>query len=92
MSITPDILPILRCPVGGDSLVLADADLIQRVNEAIAEGAARDRLGTRVETPIDAGLLNSARNLLYPIRENITTMIAESAIEIGDLSMADAKK
>ncbi|MBB3209892.1 uncharacterized protein YbaR (Trm112 family) [Rhodopirellula rubra] len=85
MMITPDILPILRCPFGGDSLVLAEPELVERVNEAISAGAARDQLGTRVETPIDAGMVNSAKDRLYPVRENIATLIADSAIQIKDL-------
>jgi len=82
MMITPDILPILRCPMGGGALVLAEPDLVERVNEAISQGKARDQLGTRVEFPIDAGLVNSALDRLYPVRDEITTMIAESAIRL----------
>ncbi|MCM2371626.1 Trm112 family protein [Aporhodopirellula aestuarii] len=85
MMITPDILPILRCPCGGDALVLADVHVIERVNAAIAAGTARDQLGTRVEEPIDAGLVNQAGDRLYPVREDIATLIADSAIRISEL-------
>ncbi|EMI57918.1 hypothetical protein [Rhodopirellula sallentina] len=84
MMITPDILPILRCPHGGDALVLADAGLVERVNQAIADGTARDQLGTRIDTPIDAGMVNPAGDRLYPIRENITTLIADDAVQIAE--------
>lgn len=83
MTITPDILPILRCPAGGGVLTLADADVIDRINAQIAAGTARDQLDTRVESPIDGGLVPAARDRLYPIRQNIPTLIAEDAIRLG---------
>lgn len=85
--ITPDILPILRCPAGGGPLVLAESALIERVNEAIVQGNVRDQLGVRVDTPIDAGLINTTGDRLYPIRQNITTLIADNAFQIEDLTL-----
>lgn len=83
MIITPDILQILRCPAGGGSLVLADRQLIDQVNEAIRTGVARDQLDARVDEPIDAGMINTVGDRLYPIRDSITTLIADDAIRIG---------
>ncbi|TWU16477.1 Trm112 family protein [Allorhodopirellula heiligendammensis] len=85
MIITPNILQMLRCPAGGGALVLADRQLIERVNAAISDGTARDQLDARVDEPIDAGVVNTARNRLYPIRDNITTLIADDAIRIDNL-------
>jgi len=82
MTITPDILPILRCPAGGGALTLADAELIERVNEQIAAGTARDQLDSRIEAPIDGGLVPAQADRLYPIREDIPTLIAEDAIRL----------
>lgn len=84
MKMTPDILRILRCPAGGDALVLAESELIERVNEAVAEGRVRDQLDVRVDLPLDAGLINTARDRLYPIRADIATLIAEQAIRVAD--------
>lgn len=83
MTITPDILPILRCPAGGGPLTLADAELVERLNAQIAAGTARDQLDTRVEAPIDGGLVPANADRLYPIRENIPTLIVENAIRLG---------
>lgn len=82
MRITPDILQILRCPAGGGPLVLADRQLIDQVNDAIRCGDARDQLDARVDEPIDAGMINTAGDRLYPIRDSIATLIAEDAIRI----------
>lgn len=80
MTITPDILPILRCPAEGGGLTWADADLIANVNEKIARGEARDQVDSRVETPIEGGLMNRKADRLYPIRDGIPTLIVEDAI------------
>lgn len=86
MIITPDILQILRCPASGGALVLADRQLVEQVNEAIRSGTARDQLDARIDEPIDAGLVNTDADRLYPIRDNITTLIADDAIRIGGLT------
>jgi uncharacterized protein YbaR (Trm112 family) len=80
--ITPDILPILRCPADGGPLVWAQPELVIRVNEAIKSGDARDQLDARVDTPIDAGLVNRSADRLYPVRDEIATIVAENAIRI----------
>ncbi|MEO9592899.1 Trm112 family protein [Rhodopirellula bahusiensis] len=84
--ITPDILPILRCPADGGQLTLADDPLIQRVNKAITEGTARDQLDERVTDPIEGGLVNSQVDRLYPIRGGIPTLIVDEAIGLTGIS------
>lgn len=83
MLITPDILQILRCPADGGALVLANRQMIDQVNEAIRAGIARDQLEARVDEPIDAGMVNTTGDRMYPIRNSITTLIADEAIRIG---------
>ncbi|WDQ16724.1 Trm112 family protein [Rhodopirellula sp. P2] len=87
--ITPDILPILRCPADGGQLLLADEPLIQRVNQAIAEGTARDQLDERVTDPIEGGLVNSQADRLYPIRGGIPTLIVDEAIGLAGIAERD---
>ncbi len=87
MIITSDILQMLRCPADGGALVLADRELVEQVNVAIRNGTARDQLDARIDAPIDAGVVNSARDRLYPIRENIPTLIADNAIRIGEMTV-----
>ncbi|ELP30929.1 Trm112 family protein [Rhodopirellula baltica] len=87
--ITPDILPILRCPSSGGQLTLADESLIQRVNQAIRDGNARDQLEERVTDPIEGGLINSPADRLYPIRGGIPTLIVDEAIGLTGISEAE---
>ena len=85
MTITPDILPILRCPTGGDGLTLAPPEMVQRVNRQIQEGRARDQVDSKVDQPIEAGLVNRQEDRLYPIRNGIATLIVEDAIRLEHL-------
>jgi uncharacterized protein YbaR (Trm112 family) len=80
------LLAMLRCPVSGGSLLLADAALIQRVQEAIGRGEARDRLEQKVTAGIDGGLVDASRQWLYPIRDGIPTLVAEEAIDLRETS------
>ncbi len=85
--IDPKLLSMLRCPASGGELELVEQALVDRVNRAIAEGQMRDAAGQVVSQPIDAGLVTADRDRLYPIRNEITTMIVDQAF---DLSVLDA--
>jgi len=74
------LIQMLRCPVDGGALQLADTELVARVNDRIEKGEIRDPLDQRVEQPIDGGLLNEAGNRLYPIRGGIPSLVADEAI------------
>ena len=79
------LLVMLRCPIEGTELHLADEPLIRQVQTAIERGEARDRLEQKVSEGIEGGLVSSARQWLYPIRGGIPTLVAEEAIRINDL-------
>jgi uncharacterized protein YbaR (Trm112 family) len=80
--IRPEFVLMLRCPVDGSSLELADQALIQAVNEAIGRSEAHDRIDQKVERVIDGGLRSG--KWLYPIRDGIPTLVADEAIAIAD--------
>ena len=78
------LLSLLRCPMGGGMLAIADDSLVNRLNEMIEQGDAkmRDRLDQPVSAPIDGGLIDQAGQWLYPIRMGIPTLIADQAIAV----------
>lgn len=80
--IDAEMLAILRCPAEGGQLQLAGERLVQRVNEAISRGEARDRVDQAVTTPIEGGLLPTSCAFLYPIRGGIPSLVREDAIEL----------
>ncbi|MEM1224476.1 MAG: Trm112 family protein [Planctomycetota bacterium] len=83
MTISPDILPILRCPVTQEPFVLADSGTLDAVNQAILDGKARDQLDQAVREPIEGGLMVAGGDRVYPIRDGIPTLIAEEAIGLN---------
>jgi uncharacterized protein YbaR (Trm112 family) len=79
-----ELLSILRCPIDGSRLVVADEALVARLNAAIRSGELRNRSGRRVEKTLDGGLLRTAGDLLYPIVDQIPALLRDEAIQIKD--------
>ena len=77
-------IQMLRCPVSGEPLEIADQSVVDRVNDAIERGVAFDRIDQQVEQQIDGGLC--CGTWLYPIRDSIPTLVADEAIAIGALT------
>jgi uncharacterized protein YbaR (Trm112 family) len=73
------LLRILRCPEDGSSLAPAGADLIDRLNSAIAEGRLHNRGGKRVEAPLDGGFVRAAGDVLYPVVDQIPVLLCDEA-------------
>ena len=80
-----EFLEIVRCPDTGSSLTPADDQMIDSVNELIREGVLTNRLGEKIANPLDGGLINEARSLLFPVRAQIPTLIADEAIDVTSL-------
>lgn len=75
------LIPLLRCPIDGTALELADESLVKRVNAAIEAGEARDRQDQKISERIDAGLVDAGGKRLYPVRHGIPTLVVDQAIE-----------
>ena len=84
--IDPKLVQMLRCPLDGSKLEIAEDSLISRVNEAIREGNVRDRHDQKVTGALDQGLVSTAGGRLYAIRGGIPTLIGDEAIELSQLS------
>lgn len=76
------LLPLIQCPVSGQTLRLSPPETITALNEKIALGLVRDASDELVESNLDQGLLTADGERLYPVRGGIPTLIADSAIEI----------
>ena len=79
------LIQMLRCPIDGSELALADERLVRRVNEAIQRGEIRDRHDQKVAQPLEEGLVSATSNRLYAVRGGIPTLIADEAIELNQL-------
>lgn len=82
MAVDKDLLAILCCPETKQAVTLADAALIQRINEAIQNRRLQNKGKQLVTDPVEGGLLRTDAKILYPIRENIPVMLIEEGISI----------
>lgn len=83
--VDPKLIALLRCPIDGNEVKLAEDSLVTRINDGIQRGEIRDRQEQKVMEPIDAGLVNHDGTRLYPIRGGIPTLVADEAIEVPNL-------
>ena len=78
------LLDILVCPETKQTLHRAEADVLRRLNEAIAQGKVENRGGQGVGEPVVAGLVREAGDLLYPIQDDIPIMLIDEAIPLSE--------
>ncbi|MEX2188597.1 MAG: Trm112 family protein [Pirellulales bacterium] len=76
------ILPRLICPQTHQPLSMADADMVDRVNVAVAGGQLRYADGDAVNDRLDGGLVRGDGLLLYPIIRGIPLLTVDRAIAI----------
>ena len=85
MAVDKDLLAILCCPETKQAVTLADAPLIQRLNEAIQNRRLQNKGKQAVTDLVEGGLLRADGKMLYPIRENIPVMLIEEGIPLEQL-------
>ena len=80
-----DLLSILCCPETKQRVILADAALVEKLNEAVARGDLKNKGKKSVSERIDGGLIRSDQKILYPIREGIPVMLVEEGIPLDQI-------
>lgn len=80
--IAENLLQMLVCPETKQPVTLAPANLVERLNERIRQGALVDQGGESVKEPIDEGLLRQDGTILYPIIDGIPRMLIERGIPL----------
>ncbi|MGA1235284.1 MAG: hypothetical protein ACO34E_00300 [Limisphaerales bacterium] len=81
-TITPELLKILCCPESHQPLKPADKELLDRLNEDIRSGKAKNRAGQPVSETITQGLLREDGLFLYPYRNNIPVLLIDEALPV----------
>lgn len=84
MALDPEFVSSLLCPESREPLALADDGLVAKVNGRVKDGL-KNRGGEAVERPLDAGLLRADGKVLYPIWDDIPTLLVDEAIEVEGL-------
>lgn len=80
--VSKELLEILVCPETHQPLTGAPADLLARLNAAIASGTLTNRAGQAVKEKLAAGLVRQDGQLLYPIVDDIPLMLIDEAIPL----------
>lgn len=84
--ISKDLLAILVCPESRAPLDVADDDVLEVVNRAIAAGAVTNKGGAPVTEKISAGLIRRDRAVLYPIIDRIPILLTDEGISLEPLT------
>lgn len=80
--INPELLEILVCPETMQTLKVADAETLDRVNQAVKDGVLENQGGDRVKDPIEEGLIREDGKVLYPVKDDIPVMLLDEAIRL----------
>ena len=83
--IDKDLLEILVCPQDHSPLCVADADLLARLNQAVATRKIVNRGGQVVENPLQGGLVRQDKTLIYPIVDDIPVLLVDDAIALDQI-------
>jgi len=81
--VDPELLNLLRCPETRQPLSLADAALVQKLNEQINVGQLHNRAGRPVTRKCDGGLLRKDGQFVYPICESIPILLIDEGIPLN---------
>ncbi len=82
LSIDKDLLTILCCPETKQPVSLAEAALIQKINAAVTRGEVTNKGMKPVSALLEGGLIREDRQILYPIRSHIPTLLIEEGIPL----------
>lgn len=85
--INEELLNIIACPETKQDLVLAEPELVDKINGLIERGELLNRAGQKIEERIDGGLVQKEdRKYLYPVRNDISVLLIEEAIPLDAVS------
>ena len=67
-------------------LRLAEADLVARLNEAVATGTLRNMAGSALSEALDGALVREDARVAYPIIEGIPHLLVDEGILLLQLA------
>jgi uncharacterized protein YbaR (Trm112 family) len=82
-AVSAALLDLLVCPETYQPLEPAPAELLARLNAAIAHGEVANRAGEKLDAPLEGGLLRQDHHLLYVVSDGIPIMLPDEAIPVG---------
>ena len=76
------LLEIICCLETYQPLKLADTKLVTELNQRVQKGVLLSRSGEGVKEKMDKGLVREDGKILYPVRQNIPTLLIEQGIQL----------
>ena len=86
MPISPDLLEILCCPETKVPVEMLDAERLAKLNSQIEAGAVKYVDDSKVESPLQEGLVTEDSKTVYRIDDDIPVMLVDQGIETSQLS------
>lgn len=80
--VSEELVAMLRCLENHTPLQLADAALLEKLNQSISAGTLKNRGGQPLERALDGCLVRADGKLGYPVLDGIPKMLADEAIEL----------
>lgn len=78
-----ELLSILRCPETRQTLAVAEAAVVERLNAQVGAGTLRNAAGQPVTAKLDGGLVRADGQALYPVRNNVPVLLVDEAIALA---------
>ncbi len=85
--INQELLNIIVCPETKQDLVIAETDVVEKINTLIGNGELLNRSEQKVTEKIQGGLIQKDdQKYLYPIRDEIPILLINESISLENVS------
>ncbi len=83
--IDPDLLNSLVCPENRTPLAEVSDETLARLNDAVRAGSLKNRVGRKIESLLDGGLVREDGAILYPVLDGIPVLLIDEGIPFDQL-------
>jgi uncharacterized protein YbaR (Trm112 family) len=83
--LSSELLSILCCPETKQDLTVADASLIEKINQKIEKRELKNRGGEVIVQKIESGLVRADKRYLYVVRGDISVMLIDEAVPLAGI-------
>ncbi|MCK5391917.1 MAG: hypothetical protein KAJ31_05775 [Deltaproteobacteria bacterium] len=84
--ISLELLNIIVCPETKQDLIIAETDVVEKINTLIENGELLNRSKQKVTEKIDGGLIQKDdQKYLYPIRDEIPILLIDESISLENI-------
>ena len=83
MSINPQLLEILVCPVTKLPVSMLDSNRLEKLNRLIRDKKVANMGGEQISEEYEEALITNNNNTIYQIKNGIPIMLEDQAIDIG---------